>query len=61
MFSPIQKFNVLIIKTDFSRYASDHFDTTYVRKQQPQSTGEILKDSLEEEEEENEDWDICIY
>ena len=52
---------MLIIRAVFSRYASDHFDTTYVRKQQPQSTGEILKDSLEEEEEENEGWDICIY
>ena len=48
---------MLIIRAVF-RYASDHFDTTYVRKQQPQSTGEILKDSLEEEKEENEGWDI---
>merc|ERR1712107_35301 len=46
---------VELTKELLRRYASDHFDTTYVRKQQPQSTGEILKDSLEEEEEENED------
>jgi len=45
---------VELTKELLRRYASDHFDTTYVRRQQPQSTGEILKDSLEEEKEENE-------